>query len=97
MAIYFSSADSQGDCGGRCSDSFVADPFSTLEDDAMKVVLREGRMRKIGKHLQGDANAWAIGIYKLSQKASKEYFKEAERLFVRDKKCLFCSTASGDC
>ena len=62
-------------------DSFVADPFSTLEDDAMKVVLREGRMRKIGKHLQGDANAWAIGIYKLSQKASKEYFKEAERLF----------------
>ncbi|MBI4118621.1 MAG: DUF4147 domain-containing protein [Parcubacteria group bacterium] len=61
--------------------SFVADPSPKLEDDAMKVVLENGSMRKIGKHLKSDASAWAIGIYKLSQEASGVYFKEAEKLF----------------
>lgn len=66
--------------------SFAADPFSPLESDAMKVILEGGRMRKIGKHLKRDANAWAIGIYKLSQAASEAYFKEAEKLFAAGEK-----------
>src|SRR3989344_2850174 len=68
------------------SNSFAADPFSDLQDDAMKVVLRGGRMRKIGKHLAEDANAWAIGIYKLSQEASEAYFEEAGKLFEEGEK-----------
>jgi len=37
--------------------SFVVDPLSELEDDAMKVILKKGKMRKIGKHLKNDANS----------------------------------------
>ena len=66
--------------------SFAVDPHVELEDDAMKVILQSGRLRKIRKHLGEDANAWAIGMYKLSQEASEAYFHEAEKLFEAGQK-----------
>ena len=84
--IVFHQGILSGILSNTVSNSFAADPFSDLQDDAMKVVLRGGRMRKIGKHLAEDANAWAIGIYKLSQEASEAYFREAEKIFERGDK-----------
>src|SRR3989344_5407036 len=84
--IVFHQGILSGILSNTVSNSFAADPFSDLQDDAMKVVLRGGRMRKIGKHLAEDANAWAIGIYKLSQEASEAYFEEAGKLFENGEK-----------
>lgn len=62
-------------------DVFVIDQHISLQDDAMKVHLKDGHIHEIGKQLMTDAHGWAIGIYKLSQEAAEEYFKIAEELF----------------
>ncbi len=75
------------------SNSVVVDQSIELEEDAMKVSLKRTLLQKIGKKInEGNfifkkkADAWAIGIYKLSQGASEAYFREAENFFLEGKK-----------
>ncbi len=62
-------------------DAIAAYFGNDIVEDAMKARFKNERLVEINKKLSGDDLAWAIGMYKLSQVTSQEYFKIAEDLF----------------
>ena len=64
-------------------DSIVTDFEINLVDDSLRAFFENGRLADIGKTIE-KANGWAMGIYKLSQNASEEYFKIAGGLFAQE-------------
>lgn len=62
-------------------DAIMVDTEGVIVDDAMKVLINDGRMVEIGKKISAPANGWAFGMYKLSQPTSETYFATAKQLF----------------
>jgi len=62
----------------------VTDYDVKITEDAMKVRYKDNQLSQIGKKINETADGWAIGIYRLTQPATKEYFKIAGDIFNKE-------------
>ncbi|MEK6932610.1 MAG: phosphocholine cytidylyltransferase family protein [Nanoarchaeota archaeon] len=63
---------------------------SEIKEDSMRAVIYNNTIKKLGKNLVGEVKGDAVGIYKLSREAVKEYFKKATEIINNgDINCSF--------
>src|SRR3989344_8488800 len=56
---------------------------SEIKKDSMKVKIKNGFVKELGKNLGGEVQGDAIGIYKLSKKTARNYFDIANEIVLR--------------